>query len=47
MSGYIEGKINTKQYSLILVCYDEMISEDNPVTNEQRDGLFVHKKVLK
>lgn len=31
MSGYIEGKINTKQYSLIPVCYDEMISEDNPV----------------
>ena len=31
MSGYIEGKINTKQYSLIPMCYDEMISEDNPV----------------
>ena len=31
MSGYIEGKINTKQYSLIPICYDEMISEDNPV----------------
>ncbi len=31
MSGYIEGKINTKQYSLIPTCYDEMISEDNPV----------------
>ena len=31
MSGYIEGKTNTKQYSLIPTCYDEMISEDNPV----------------
>ena len=31
MSGYIEGKVNTKQYSLIPICYDEMISEDNPV----------------
>ena len=31
MSGYIEGKINTKQYSLSPICYDEMISEDNPV----------------
>lgn len=31
MSGYIEGKLNTKQYSLIPMCYDEMISEDNPV----------------
>ena len=31
MSGYIKGKINTKQYSLIPTCYDEMISEDNPV----------------
>ena len=31
MSGYIEGKINTKQYSLIPMCYDEMISKDNPV----------------
>ena len=31
MSGYIEGKIDTKQYSLIPICYDEMISEDNPV----------------
>ncbi len=31
MSGYIKEKINTKQYSLIPTCYDEMISEDNPV----------------
>lgn len=31
MSGYIEGKINSKQYSLIPSCYDEMIAEDNPV----------------
>ena len=31
MSGYIEGKTNTKQYTLIPTCYDEMISEDNPV----------------
>ena len=31
MSGYIKGKINTKQHSLIPTCYDEMISEDNPV----------------
>lgn len=31
MSGYIKGKINTNQYSLIPTCYDEMISEDNPV----------------
>jgi len=31
MSGYIKGKIDTKQYNLIPVCYDEMISEDNPV----------------
>ena len=31
MRGYIEGKLNTKQYSLIPTCYDEMISEDNPV----------------
>ena len=31
MSGYIEGKINTMQYTLIPMCYDEMISEDNPV----------------
>mgnify|MGYP003308800486 CR=1 FL=1 len=31
MSGYIEGKTNSKQYSLIPTCYDEMIAEDNPV----------------
>lgn len=31
MSGYIEGKLDIKQYSLIPTCYDEMISEDNPV----------------
>ena len=31
MSGYIEGKINTQQYSFISICYDEMISENNPV----------------
>lgn len=31
MSGYVEGKIDIKQYSLIPMCYDEMISEDNPV----------------
>lgn len=31
MSGYIEGKVNTKQYSIIPMCYDEMISQDNPV----------------
>lgn len=31
MSGYIEGKINTKQYSFLPTCYDEIISEDNPV----------------
>lgn len=31
MSGYIEGRVNTKQYSLIPICYDELISEDNPV----------------
>ena len=31
MSGYIEGKINSKQYSLIPTCYDEMIAADNPV----------------
>ena len=31
MSGYIEGKIDTKQYSFLPTCYDEMISEDNPV----------------
>ena len=31
MSGYIEGKVNTEQYNFIPVCYDEMISEDNPV----------------
>lgn len=31
MSGYIEGKIDTKQYSFLPTCYDEIISEDNPV----------------
>lgn len=31
MSGYIEGKIDTKQYSFFPTCYDEMITEDNPV----------------
>ena len=31
MSGYIEGKINAKQYSFLPTCYDEIISEDNPV----------------
>lgn len=31
MSGYIEGKIDTQQYSLIPACYDEIILEDNPV----------------
>lgn len=31
MSGYIEGKIDTKQYSILPTCYDEMVSEDNPV----------------
>ena len=31
MSGYIEGKINTEQYSFLPICYDEIISEDNPV----------------
>lgn len=31
MSGYIEGKINTEQYSFLPICYDEIISEENPV----------------
>ena len=31
MSGYIEGKIDIKQYSFLPTCYDEIISEDNPV----------------
>ena len=31
MSGYIEGKLDTKQYSFLPICYDEIISEDNSV----------------
>lgn len=31
MSKYIEGNIDTKQYSFLPMCYDEIISEDNPV----------------
>lgn len=31
MSKYIEGKIDTMQYNLLPMCYDEIISEDNPV----------------
>jgi len=31
MSGYIKGKENTVQYSILPICYDEIISEENPV----------------
>ena len=40
MSGYIEGKINTKQYSLIPMCYDEMISEDNCICQVKIDPFY-------
>lgn len=31
MGGYIEKKINVNQYSFMPMCYDEIISQDNPV----------------
>lgn len=31
MSGYIKKKIDVNQYSMMPMCYDDMIAEDNPV----------------
>ena len=33
MSGYIEGKLDTKQYSFLPICYDEIISEAQSMKN--------------
>lgn len=31
MSGYANGNLNVMQYSFLPICFDELISEDNPV----------------